>query len=95
MIFEELCEPWIGRNGVSFVIDTIYTSIHLYMIATGQHFAIFDTNKAEREREREREREMRLIGGRYVVKTLSDAKRLIKFTKKLKEVGLFLIFITT
>jgi hypothetical protein len=65
----------------------IYTSIHDCNRSTFHNF--------QQGGEREREREMRLIGGRYVVKTLSDAKRLIKFTKKLKEVGLFLIFITT
>jgi len=71
----------------------IYTSIHDCNRSTFRNFR--HQQGGEREREREREREMRLIGGRYVVKTLSDAKRLIKFTKKLKEVGLFLIFITT
>ena len=39
------------------------------------------------EKEEGQNIKMRLIGGRYVVKTVSDAKRLIKFTKKLKEVG--------
>ena len=41
------------------------------MIATGQHFAIFDTNKAERERERERERDeidRRSICGKDIVR---------------------------